>query len=1175
MTNKKRLLSIFIFAMMACLTTAQTVPVWPKVNREAKAGARWWWMGSAVDNQNLTWNIHEYAKTGIGTLEITPIYGVQGNTKNELRYLSEGWMQALAKTQQVADEAGVDIDMNGGTGWPFGGPWVPMAEAAGKLVTKTTMLTANGHDALTFSVTSPEANAPLNKVMAYQGDDAIDVTEFVSGNTLQWTAPEGEWRLIAVYNGHTQQAVKRAAPGGEGLVLDHYNAEAVAHYLQHFDEVFEQYGARWPHSFFNDSYEVYGADWTPVMFDEFMKYRGYRLEDHLPELLGLKKDDGNQVLADYRQTLSDMLLNNFTRQWTAWAHGHGATTRNQGHGSPGNLLDFYAAVDIPEIEGFGLTDFKIRGLRTDPGFVRQNYSDFSTLKYASSAAHITGKPFTSSETFTWLTEHFRTSLSQMKPDLDLMFVAGVNHMLFHGTTYSPQQAQWPGWKFYASIDMSPTNSIWHDAPYLMQYIERCQSFLQMGHPDNDVLVYAPFQNAMHKNTGAFANRLLLFDINTLSQKMPEIVNAVNAVEKAGLDCDYISDQLLMGVTVENGVLKTTGGQTYHALIVPTADNMPAEVKQHLDDLQQQGATIVYGTTASIFETIKARPEAMRTELGLRTIRRSNDNGYHYFIANLSANDVEGWVPLGVTFQSVVFFNPLDGTMADAEIKDGQVHIQLRSGESVIMQTYNHAASCGTTKQAVIEVAPQEISGPWTLTFTDDTFDKTDLRPSYTLTSLQGWEHLDAATASAMGTGIYTTTFNVSPQQLKIADAGFRLNLGDVRESARVYMNDTFVGCAWSAPFVLDCPAGLVHEGSNSLRIEVTNLPANRIRQMDVNGQTWRIFGDVNILDIMDGSEGRSDVKSYAPWQLVPSGLCSAVQLIPLQKQELTLQVVQTTFAEEEGKAYPVYHAWIDGGKHIVSLRATGYSGYSSDLKDDGTAMITLRQPTNGYAEFVATDGDGTEYRAYLQAFGAYKPVAAYDFTADTPPLCGWNTTADAAIKGFEQTGTVTRNISKKSGKVVSGMFDGLTFTSEKANYFYFFPGYGMTLLNNGQLTVTADEGAIAMMSYLVGSKEGKAYEPADSVVVFSQCEQTSEGIVFDMHSQNNYHIYRHLSLYKPLSETEGIKETQLSTRPKDACYQRDARNIKPQTAYDLVGRPVINRRNGQMVIEDQKKKIVR
>ena len=128
-----------------------------------------------------------------------------------------------------------------------------------------------------------------------------------------------------------------------------------------------------------------------------------------------------------------MLLENFTQQWVAWAHKHGVKVRNQAHGSPANLLDLYAAVDIPEIEGFGLSEFGIKGLRTDPGKTRKNFSDVSMLKYASSAAHVMGKPFTSSETFTWLTEHFRTSLSQMKPDLDLMFTCGVNHVYFHGT----------------------------------------------------------------------------------------------------------------------------------------------------------------------------------------------------------------------------------------------------------------------------------------------------------------------------------------------------------------------------------------------------------------------------------------------------------------------------------------------------------------------------------------------------------------------------------------------------------------------------------------------------------------------------------------------------------------------------------------------------------------------
>ena len=44
-------------------------PKWPEMKNETKAGSRWWWMGSAVDEQNLKWTIEQYGKAGIGTLE--------------------------------------------------------------------------------------------------------------------------------------------------------------------------------------------------------------------------------------------------------------------------------------------------------------------------------------------------------------------------------------------------------------------------------------------------------------------------------------------------------------------------------------------------------------------------------------------------------------------------------------------------------------------------------------------------------------------------------------------------------------------------------------------------------------------------------------------------------------------------------------------------------------------------------------------------------------------------------------------------------------------------------------------------------------------------------------------------------------------------------------------------
>lgn len=64
----------------------------PTPTQEAKPGVRWWWMGSAVDKENLKWNLDEYAKTGIGAVEITPLYGVQGMIRMIFRIsLLNGW----------------------------------------------------------------------------------------------------------------------------------------------------------------------------------------------------------------------------------------------------------------------------------------------------------------------------------------------------------------------------------------------------------------------------------------------------------------------------------------------------------------------------------------------------------------------------------------------------------------------------------------------------------------------------------------------------------------------------------------------------------------------------------------------------------------------------------------------------------------------------------------------------------------------------------------------------------------------------------------------------------------------------------------------------------------------------------------------------------------------------
>ncbi|MBQ8948364.1 MAG: glycosyl hydrolase family 2, partial [Prevotella sp.] len=289
--------------------------------------------------------------------------------------------------------------------------------------------------------------------------------------------------------------------------------------------------------------------------------------------------------------------------------------------------------------------------------------------------------------------------------------------------------------------------------------------------------------------------------------------------------------------------------------------------QHIDDLKARGAHIMYGIDAQA-KAKAARPEPMKTSLGLKAIRRQNANGYHYFIANLTPNDIHQKVTLTVPFNAAKWFNPLNGDITDATFDAEGIDICLRSGESMILQTFDTKMN-STNSQASTTNSPAAITlnGPWTLSFIDETpkVDKT-----YTLDKLQTWETLDEQTRVTMGTGVYTTHFKMSKKE--DPSGPWTIDLGDVRESARVYINGQFIGCAWSVPFVLDT-RGALKVGDNELRIEVTNLPANRISELDRQGVKWRKMEEINVVDI------NYKKTLYDQWEPMPSGLNSSVRLI--------------------------------------------------------------------------------------------------------------------------------------------------------------------------------------------------------------------------------------------------------------------------------------------------------
>src|SRR5207248_10192846 len=125
-----------IIAMGLPLRAAETSDplAWPPITRESKPWTRWWWLGSAVDNENLTRLLDQYHAAGLGGVEICPIYGAKGYEQRYIDFLSPKWMEMLAHTTSEANRLGMGVDLTTGTGWPFGGPNVPVEEASSSVV---------------------------------------------------------------------------------------------------------------------------------------------------------------------------------------------------------------------------------------------------------------------------------------------------------------------------------------------------------------------------------------------------------------------------------------------------------------------------------------------------------------------------------------------------------------------------------------------------------------------------------------------------------------------------------------------------------------------------------------------------------------------------------------------------------------------------------------------------------------------------------------------------------------------------------------------------------------------------------------------------------------------------------------------------------------------------------
>lgn len=923
---------------------------WPEITSENKPWTRWWWPASAVGKEDIDTMTKQYAEAGLGGVEVTTIYGAKGYEDEFLDYLTPEWMELFTYTLEQAKAHDLGVDLANASGWPFGGPWVEPEDACRYLASKsfrvkggegikekieymekplvrTISLKAKiedldyplaANDSLqqyAFDQVRYPLSLPLLAVTANSADGRYeDLTSKVGADgMLDWTAPEGDWTVCALFLGWHGKMVERAGPGGEGDVIDHFSERAIVNYLKKFDEAFEGYDVSGIRYYFNDSYEVDDAfgdsDWTEDFFNEFARRRGYDLKPYMPELLGLSSDieKSNRVVFDYRQTIGELLIDTYSVKWQEWAAKQGKGIRNQAHGSPANILDIYAVSDVPETEGRSIIG----------------------MKTASSAAHITDKPLTSAEACTWLDDHFRSTLGDVKTAIDVYLLSGVNHIVYHGTCMSPNDAIWPGWMFYASVHFQPTNSFWTDFGALNKYVARCQSFLQAGRPDNDILLFFDATNLQSVR----GREKMLFHMNHRTPGESAIGASANELYNQGYTWDYITDKMIVDrLSVKDGKILTNGGASYQTIVLPECEKIELSTFEKLVAMAKKGATIMIQNTLpedvpglAKLEERRARLSELKAslnfvedgnvmvakcgkgyfyvssdlhemlsragitretmyDLGLQCISRvKDDGGKYYFVKNPTENAVEAWVAVDAICSSIGIYNPMNDDFGFGKVRDAgdgrkEVLMKILPDEAYLLETFSDSYDGESFDFYDEDGDSIELKGNWDVKFT---LGGPQLPAAKKISRLGSWTKYGKAYEIFSGSAEYRTTLE------PVADAqtqAWTLDLGEVRESAAIYLDGEYLGTVFKKPYAITLSQEQAAKGGE-LMVRVSNSMENRIAYMDKNGIKWRNLYNANIAGRTAQSRGADGMFSAESWGVEDSGLMGPVTLTPLKIAE--------------------------------------------------------------------------------------------------------------------------------------------------------------------------------------------------------------------------------------------------------------------------------------------------
>jgi hypothetical protein len=395
----------------------------------------------------------------------------------------------------------------------------------------------------------------------------VDLTEKLDKDgRLEWDVPAGRWTVIRF--GHTTTGGDNhpAPEGGRGLECDKLSkagAEAT------FDGLLAKLTAENAGlvgdtlvSTHIDSWEVGPQNWTENFTEEFKRLRGYDILKFLPVLTGRTVENleiSERFLWDFRQTISDLLVENYAGRLHELARQHGLRLSIEAYdGDPCDDLTYAGRADEPMGEFWSWVPYGLA---------------FSCTEMAS-AAHVYGKPIVGAEAFTaaegekWLGHPFG-----VKAYGDWAFCEGVNHLVVHRYAFQPWTG--PG-EPLPGMAMGPfglhyerTQTWWDYSRPWHEYLARCQYLLRQGQFVADICYLAP-------------------------EKAPQRWQPPHpSLERSGYNFDGCPPEVVMKrMTLKDGRLVLPDGMSYGVLALPDSATMTPGLLGKIKELVEHGATVV-------------------------------------------------------------------------------------------------------------------------------------------------------------------------------------------------------------------------------------------------------------------------------------------------------------------------------------------------------------------------------------------------------------------------------------------------------------------------------------------------------------------------------------------------------------------------------------------------------